>query len=236
MTIALLTAAGAGTRMGQDIPKQFLHINDKPVIIYTLERFQNNPQIDGIILVTLEHWTDFVWSYARQFNITKLKWVVPGGATGQESIYNGLCTLTKECPEDTVVMIHDGNRPMVDNDMISDSIRVFQEHGSAIAAIPCVEAVFRSADGLVSRESIPREQLYRTQTPHTYRLTEAMWAYNEAKRLGITGTAAICTLMNALGKEIYFSKGGEKNIKLTTLEDIDIFKALLATEKINWLK
>ncbi len=236
MTIALLTAAGQGTRMGQDIPKQFLHINDKPVIIYTLERFQNCPLIDAIVLVTLEHWADFVWSYARQFGITKLKWVVPGGATGQESITNGLRVLAKECPEDSVVMIHDGNRPLVDNDIISDSLSVYQQFGSAVAAIPCAEAVFKSGDGLTSTETIPREELYRTQTPHTYPLKEALWAYEEAVRRGITNTTAICTLMNALGREIHFSKGTEKNIKLTTLDDIDIFKALLATERSGWMR
>ena len=235
MTIALLTAAGSGTRMGQDIPKQFLHINDKPVIIYTMERFQNSPLVDAMILVTLEHWIDFIWSYAKQFKITKLKWVVPGGATGQESIYNGLSTLCRESPEDSVVMIHDGNRPMVDNDIISDSIRVYQEYGSAVAAIPCTEAVFKSPDGIVSNTSIPREQLYRTQTPHTYDLKDAMWAYEEGRAKGITGTTAICTLMNQLGREVYFSKGSEKNIKLTTLDDIEIFKALLSTERSGWL-
>lgn len=236
MTIALLTAAGQGTRMGQDIPKQFLHINDKPVIIYTLERFQNNPLIDAILLVTLEHWIDFIWSYAKQFNITKLKWVVPGAESGQGSIYNGLHALKNECPEASVVMIHDGNRPMVDNDIISDSMRVYQEFGSAVAAIPCVEAVFKSADGLVSSISIPREELYRTQTPHTYALSDALWAYDEAKNRGITNATAICTIMNALGREIHFSRGSEKNIKLTTLDDVEIFKALLSTDRSSWLK
>lgn len=222
--------------MGQDIPKQFLHVNDKPIIIYTLERFQHNPMIDAIILVTLEHWMDFVWSYAKQFNITKLKWVVPGGETGQESIYNGLSALKRDCPADSVVLIHDGNRPMVDSDIISDSLSVYQQYGSAVAAIPCAEAVFKSADGLHSMESIPRKELYRTQTPHTYSLSDAAWAYEEANKRDITNTTAICTLMNILGREIHFSKGSEKNIKLTTRDDIEIFKALLATECSSWIK
>lgn len=236
MNVALLTAAGQGSRMKQDIPKQFLHVNDKPIILYTLERFENNPQIDAIVLVTLEHWIDFIWSYARQFNITKLKWVVPGGETGQESIYNGLRTLCENCDDDSVVIIHDGNRPMVDNDIISDSLSVYKKYGSAVAAIPCTEAVFRSEDGADSVESVPREVLWRTQTPHTYPLKKAMWAYEQAKEKGITNTTAICTLMNALGEKIYFSKGSEKNIKLTTLDDMDIFKALLSTEESSWVK
>lgn len=236
MVVALLTASGQGTRMGQDIPKQFLHVKDKPVIIYTLERFQNNPQIDAILLVTLPNWFGFVWAYAHQFNITKLKWVVAGGETGQESIHNGLVCLDKECTEDTVVMIHDGNRPMVDNDIISDSLAVFKQHGSAVAAIPCTEAIFRSEDGKTSNISIPREALKRTQTPHTYTLKKLMWAHKQAEEKGITNTAASCTLMNALGETIYFSKGSEKNFKLTTLDDMEIFNAFLAAEKNGWQK
>lgn len=234
MTIALLTAAGQGTRMGQDIPKQFLHIHDKPVIIYTMERFQRNPQIDAIIVITLPHWIDFVWSYAKQFGITKLKWVVEGGASGQESITNGLKTLAAECDVDSIVMIHDGNRPMVDNDIISDSISVFQQYGSAVAAIPCTEAVFVSNNGLQSDHTIPREELFRTQTPHTYSLQDALWAYDQARLRGITNATAICTVMNKLGKTIFFSKGSEKNIKLTTLDDVEIFKALLTNEQSGW--
>ncbi len=236
MNVALLTASGTGSRMGQDIPKQFLHVKDKPVIIYTLERFQNNPQIDAIVIVTLPNWFGFVWAYAKQFGITKLKWVVAGGATGQESIHNGLCAVAEECSKDTVVMIHDGNRPMVDNNMINDSLAVFKKHGSAVAVIPCTEAVFKSEDGLDSTVSIPREELWRTQTPHTYTLEKLLWAHDEAQKRGITNTAASCTLMHALGETVYFSRGSEKNIKLTTLDDMEIFNALLAAEKSNWLK
>lgn len=236
MTVALLTASGSGTRMGQDIPKQFLHVKDKPVIIYTLERFQNNPQIDAIILVTLPNWFGFVWAYAKQFGITKLKWVVAGGETGQQSICNGLRELEKECSKDTVVMVHDGNRPMVDNNIINDSMAVFKKYGSAVAVIPCTEAIFKSEDGHDSTNSIPREELWRTQTPHTYTLEKLLWAHEQAAKKGITSTAASCTLMHALGETVYFSRGSEKNIKLTTLDDLEIFNALLAAEKSQWLK
>lgn len=236
MNIALLTAAGSGSRMGQEVPKQFLHINDKPVIIYTMERFQDSPLVDGIIVVTLPHWVDFVWSYAKQFKITKLKWVISGGSTGQESIRNGLLEVAKNCPpEETTIMVHDGNRPMVDNDIISDSLSVYKQKGSAVAVIPCTEAVFKSDDGQDSTESIPREMLFRTQTPHTYKLSKLLWAHEEAVKQGIVNTAASCSLMNQLGEKVYFSKGSEKNIKLTTIDDIDIFKALLRNEKSGWM-
>ena len=236
MPVALLTAAGIGSRMGQDIPKQFLHVKDKPVIIYTLERFQNNPQIEAIAIVTLPNWFGFIWAYASQFKITKLKWVVAGGETGQQSIYNGLCAIKEDCSDDTIVMVHDGNRPMVDDNIINDSIAVFKKHGSAVAVIPCVEAVFKSTDGMESKVSIPRNELWRTQTPHTYTLGKLLWAHEEANKRGIYGSAASCTLMHDLGEVVYFSRGSEKNIKLTTLDDLEIFSALLVAEKSKWLK
>ena len=237
MVVALLTAAGTGTRMGQDIPKQFMHVENKPIIIHTMEAFQKHPSVDAIIVVTLPAWIDVLKAYARQFNITKLRWVVSGGQSGQESIYNGLNTLKAELDKETIVMVHDGNRCMVSGEIISDSLATFKQHGSAVAAIPCVEAVFRSEDdGHSSTISIPREQLFRTQTPHTYTLGKLLWAHEEAKKRGITSTAASCTLMQQLGEVVYFSKGSEENLKITTVEDMMIFKALLHTKKDSWLK
>lgn len=237
MNVALLTAAGSGTRMRQDIPKQFIHVENKPIIIHTMEAFQNHPSIDAIIVVTIPSWVDVVKAYANQFNITKLRWVVPGGETGQESIFNGLKTLEKELEPSDVVMIHDGNRCLVSGEIISDSLATFKKHGSAVAAIPCVEAVFKSKDnGISSNISIPREQLFRTQTPHTYTLKKLLWAHSQAKEKGIVNTAASCTLMQELGDKIYFSRGSEENLKITTVDDLMIFKALLHTKKDNWLK
>lgn len=236
MNIALLTAAGSGARMHQDIPKQFLHVNNKPIIIYTMEAFQNNPQIDAIMVVTIDTWKDFVWTYGRQFNITKLKWVVSGGATGQESICNGITELSKHCDPSDVVLVHDGNRPLISDDIIADSLSTFLSYGSAVAAIPCVEAVFKSADGYSSNITIPREELYRTQTPHTYTLKKLLWAHEEAGKRGICNTVATCSLMQELGEMVYLSRGSEKNIKLTTLEDLEIFRVLLTSKQESWLK
>lgn len=236
MTVAILTAAGLGTRMGQEVPKQFLNIYDKPIIVYTMERFQKNQEIDGIVVVTLPNWMEFVTTYARQFGISKLVAVVPGGETGQESIKNGIDAIAEHFPRDTTVMIHDGNRTMVDDAIISDSLRVYREHGSAVAVIPCTEVVFKGESASESTEEIPREFLWRTQTPHTYPLEKLQWALSEAKQRGMTGMAAMCQLMCRLGQKTYYSKGSEKNLKLTTLDDIDIFKALLKAERSAWLK
>ncbi len=231
MNIALLTAAGKSTRMHTEIPKQFLHIHNKPIILYTMEAFQRHPQIDAIIVVTLESWSDMLWAYAKQYQITKLKWVVKGGATGQESIKCGLDALDRECSREDIVMIHDGNRPLVSDEIIADSLAVCKVHNSAVAAIPCVEAIYKSADGIESNVVLDRQEMFRTQTPHTYSLNKLLWAHQQAKEKKIENTTATCTLMSLLGEQIYFSKGSEKNLKITTSDDMDIFEALLSGTK-----
>ena len=236
MNIGLIIAGGSGQRMQQQIPKQFLNVNDKPVIIYTLEAFQNHPGIDAIIVVTIESWSAVLWAYAKQFNITKLKWVVPGGATGQESIFNGLQVLKQELSDDDVVMVHDGNRPLVSSEIISDSLVTFSRCGNAVAVIPCTEVVFETDDGFSSCVSTERERLRRTQTPHTYTLGDLYGAHLEAQKRGITNTTASCMLMKELGRTSYFSKGSEENLKITTLDDLKIFKALLYMTQDSWIK
>ena len=233
MVTALLTAAGVGSRMNLDIPKQFIDVKEKPLIVYTLEAFQKHPAIDSIVLVTLESWIEVAESYAKQFNITKLEAIVPGGETGQESIHNGLVAISDmDFGPDHVVMIHDGNRCLVSTEIISDSIACFHENGSAVAAIPCVEAVFRSENsGVYSNESIPREQLFRTQTPHTYSLGKLLWAHGQAAVKGLSNTAASCVLMHELGEQVYFSAGSEQNLKITTMDDLYIFRAILDARK-----
>ena len=232
MNVALLTAGGIGTRMHNEIPKQFINIDDKPLIVYTMEKFQSHPSIDYICVVCLDGWHEILKAYAKQFGITKLKWVVSGGKNGQESIHNGLMAIAQECGEDDYVMVHDGNRALVSHDIISDSIRICKEKGSAVAAIPCTEAIFRceDAENTCANISIPREDVVRTQTPHTYPIGKLLWAHEEATKRGITNTAASCVMMQELGETVYFSSGSEKNLKITTVDDMQIFKALLHVE------
>lgn len=236
MNIAILTAGGIGSRTHQDIPKQFLNVENKPIIIYTLEAFQQHPNIDEICVVILEGWESILWAYAKQFNITKLKYVVTGGATGQESIFNGLSEIKNNHADNDVIVIHDGNRPMVSQDIITDNLVKQKIYGSAVATIPCTEVVFVSTNKIDSDKSIPRENLQRTQTPHSYYLKDIWEAHMLAKKKGIENMAASCSLMEALGQRTYFSQGSEKNLKITTVEDIEIFKALLAAKKDEWIK
>ena len=236
MNIALLIAGGAGRRVKQDIPKQFLTANEKPVIVYTLVAFQKHVEIDVIAVVCLEGWEHVLEAYARQFNITKLQHIFPGGDCGQASIRNGIYALEKEYEKDDIILIHDANRPMVSADIILDCIVKTKQFGNAIPVIPCAEAMLETEDGMVSTGSYPREKLKRTQTPHGFKLGDICQLHREAEKAGITNSVASCTLMIELGKQVHFSMGSEKNIKITTVDDVDIFKALLLAKRSEWLK
>ena len=237
MNIALIIAGGVGARMHQDIPKQFINVYDKPVIIYTLEAFQKHPNIDAIEVVCLDGWHDILRAYCKQFGITKLESIVSGGAVGQDSIRNGLFDIaSRHNDPDDIVLIHDAIRPMVSADIISDNIRVCRQYGNAITVIPCTAAMLKTADGLVSDTTIPRDNLKSTQTPQTFFLQEIVEVHKEALKRGITNSIASCTLYIELGKPVYMSIGSEKNLKLTTSEDIEIFMALLHAKRPDWLR
>ena len=237
MNIALIIAGGVGARMHQDIPKQFINVYDKPVIIYTLEAFQKHPNIDAIEVVCLDGWHDILRAYSKQFDITKLENIVSGGAVGQDSIRNGLYDIaSRHTDPDDIVLIHDAIRPMVSADIISDNIRVCRQYGNAITVIPCTAAMLKTADGLVSDTTIPRDNLKSTQTPQTFFLQEIVEVHKEAIKRGITNSIASCTLYIEMGKPVYMSIGSEKNLKLTTSEDIEIFMALLHAKRPDWLR
>lgn len=236
MNIALIIAGGSGQRMGQDIPKQFINVYDKPVIIYTLEAFQRHPNIDAIQVVCLDGWHDILRAYAKQFNITKLVGIVSGGDNGQASIRNGLLAISERFDNDDIVLVHDAIRPMVSEEIISDCISKCHVHGSAVAAIPCAEAMLKTDDQKIAHSVYDRDKLMRTQTPQAFPLGKLLWAHYEAEKCGIINSVASCTLMIELGEKVYFSAGSEKNIKLTTPDDLEIFKALLKTQKAEWLK
>lgn len=238
MNVAMIIAGGKGVRMNQDIPKQFLNIQDKPVIVYTMQAFQQHPEIDAILVVCIDGWQEILKAYARQFNITKLKWIVTGGENGQESIHNGLVELEKYCEGDDLILVHDGIRPNVSQEIISNCIAVCRMHGSAITVIPCAEAMLlrEEENGKNAKALVSRDSLARTQTPQAFPLKSLLWAHEEAKKKGIDNSIASCTLMVELGETVHFCPGSEKNIKITTTEDIEIFKALLMAKKDDWLK
>jgi len=236
MNVALIIAGGTGARMKQNIPKQFLNVFDKPVIVYTLEKFQACREIDAIVVVAVSGWETMLWAYAEQFAITKLKSIIAGGACGQDSIYRGIAEIGKYYTGEDIVLVHDAIRPMVSEEIIEGCIRVVKEKGNAITVIPCQEAMLETKDQESTVSSYPREQLKRTQTPQGFFLQDLMDMHREAKEKGIVNSVATCTLAVELGRILYFSKGSEKNLKLTTVDDLDIFKALLKEEKEGWIK
>ncbi len=238
MNIALIIAGGSGHRMGQDIPKQFINVYDKPVLIYTLEGFQKHPMIDAIELVCIDGWHDVVRAYAKQFGIDKLKWIVSGGSTGQESIRNGVYNLEGKCADDDVVIIHDGIRPLVEPSVLSDVIETCNKYGNGVTSMPYNEQIFVKDDEISTTKYIPRETLRRVQTPQAYKFGKLDWAYHKAyeEKIGIYGSSYTNTMMVELGERLYFAAGSDKNIKLTSKDDPELFKAYLKSEKDNWLK
>ena len=232
MNVAIVIAGGVGSRMNMDIPKQFIHIYGKPVIIYTLEGFQKHPEIDAIEVVCLEGWEDTLKNYARQYGIDKLRWIAPGGATGQESIRNGVYHLEGALREDDIAIVHDGIRPMVDSGVLSDILRVCRLHGNGVTSTPYNEQIFRKLDESSTREYIPRETLRKVATPQAYRYGLLLKAYRRAfaEGIGIYGSAYTNTMMVDLGETLYFAAGSDKNIKLTSKDDLELFKAYLRME------
>lgn len=238
MNYALIIAGGSGNRMGQDIPKQFMHVDNCPIIIHTMLAFERHPDINGIAVVCLDGWQTVLRSYANQFSVTKLKWIFDGGDNGQASIRNGIYGLRDAgCTGDDLVLIHDAVRPLLSQDIISSNIAICQKYGYAVTGIKCREAILESDDGFAAVTSIPRDKLVRTQTPQTFRLRNIIAAHEAAAERGVTNSVASCTLIAELGLgEMHIVPGSEKNIKITTVEDLEILKALMHVEKESWLK
>lgn len=230
--IAIVIAGGSGQRMGQDIPKQFINVYDKPVLIYTLEGFQRHPMIDAIEVVCIDGWENVVWAYAKQFGIDKLKWIVKGGNSGQESIRNGVYNLADKCAEDDIIVIHDGIRPLIDATVLTDVLTKAATYGNAVTSMPYNEQIFvvSQDDENTTTQFIPRETLRRVATPQAYRYDLLNEKYHEAfeKEIGIHGSHYTNTMMVELGVRLHFAAGSDKNIKLTTKDDLDMFKGYLA--------
>lgn len=238
MNLAIIIAGGSGQRLNQDIPKQFINVYDKPILLYTLEGFQKHPEINAIEVVCLDGWHDILWAYAKQFNINKLKWVVSGGTTGQESIRNGVFALEGKCKEDDIIVIHDGIRPLVEESVLSDVIVKCKEYGNSVSSLTYNEQIFVIKDETSTQKYIPREALRRVSTPQAYKFGKLLWAYQKAfkEKIGIYGSSYTNTMMVDLGETLYFAAGSDKNIKITTKDDLELFKAYLKAEKDNWLK
>ena len=229
--IAIIVAGGSGQRMHSETPKQFIKVDDKPILVYTMESFQNHSQIDAIEVVCKDGWQETVWAYSKQYAITKLKWVVTGGESVQESIRNGVYNLEGKVHDEDTVIIHDGIRPLVEERVLTDVIDVCATFGNAVSALPYNEQIFviNEKDEITTNKYVKRETIRRVSTPQAYKYSKLKWAYHKAfeEEIGIRGSAYTNTMMVDLGETLHFACGSDKNIKITTQDDLELFKAYL---------
>lgn len=228
MNIAIIFAGGTGQRMNTaSKPKQFLELHGKPIIIYTLEHFQNHPEIDGAVLVCLKSWIGYCKELLTKFHITKVKAIVPGGKSGQESIFNGLETAYKLFPEDSVVLIHDGVRPLINEQIISDDIACVLEKGSAITVSPAIETiVMRQEDGHVG-EIVDRSRCEMAKAPQCFYLKDIYSAHLKARAEGLNSFIDSASIMKYYGFNLSTVVGPAENIKITTPSDFYVFRAII---------
>ncbi|MCD8104060.1 MAG: 2-C-methyl-D-erythritol 4-phosphate cytidylyltransferase [Lachnospiraceae bacterium] len=229
MNLAIIFAGGSGVRMGAGIPKQFLEINGKPILIHTLQLFQEHHEIDRIYLAMSRDYIGYTEALAEEYHIDKLEAVVPGGETAQDSIYNALKRAEEDNPGDSIVLIHDGVRPCVGYDVISENIESVKDYGSAITATSCYETILVSRDGRKVDDVPPRSESYAAQAPQSFYLKDILEAHERirARENRYEGMVDACTIYRALGRQPHIVPGNRGNIKVTTPEDVYMFRALL---------
>ena len=226
MNIAVLLAGGVDPTFQMDIPKQFVNVYNKPIIVYTMQKFQNHPEIDAIMIACLKGWENMVQAYAKQFHIDKLKWIITGGQTGQDTSKLAADELSKSCGDEDIVIIHDSIRPLVSDEIISDSIRVCKEKGMGISTVSSMDNVMLTNDGESGLQSISRYAFRRIQTPQTYPLGDLRKFHEEAMEQKIRNENDTNNMVSKLGVKVFLSKGSDLNIKINTVEDVEMFKAL----------
>ena len=230
MNIAVIFAGGVGSRMKArgGTPKQFLEVHGKPILIYTLEKFEFNPNIDAIVISCLKEKIDYCWKLIKKFEITKVRNIVPGGSCGQESIYNGLkaAELLSENEKD-IVLIHDGVRPLINDKLINDNIESVKKYGSAITTVECKETIVVSDDENKIKGVTDRSACRVARAPQSFILKDIISVHEKAIKDGNTNMIDSCCLMKHYKKELHTVQGGSENIKITTPDDYYMFKALL---------
>lgn len=232
MNIALIFAGGIGERMNSKArPKQFLTIHGKPILIYTLEQFEFHPEIDSIIVVCLEEWIHELEKLIERNSIKKVKWIVKGGDTGHDSIYNGLLALKNsgECSGDDIILVHDGVRPLISKELISDNIQTVREKGNAITISKATESVGFYSDEKIT--SIPkRDDLCIIQAPQTFYFRDIWKVHEQAIEEGYKAVDS-AGLMKHFGQEVYTVIGNTYNIKITSPSDYYIFRSIYEAQE-----
>ncbi|MDD6155101.1 MAG: IspD/TarI family cytidylyltransferase [Eubacteriales bacterium] len=227
--IAIIFAGGTGVRMGAGLPKQFIEVYGKPIIIHTLDIFEESDDIDSIYIACKEDYISKLKKMIRRFDIDKVRQIVPGGATGQDSIFNAVQAAASENPEDSLILIHDGVRPCIDGKLIHKNIEIAQKYGNAVTCTAMYETPIVSEDGVEVHDTPPRAKFYTAQAPQTFRLGDVMQAHLKTREENPSydGIVDTCTLMKKLGNKVHIVSGPRGNIKVTTPEDLFTFKAQL---------
>lgn len=227
--IAIIFAGGSGARMGSGLPKQFLEVNGKPIIIHTLDLFEDHASIDAIYVACKEEYIPKLEKYAKRFLISKLKKIVPGGKTGQDSIYHALSAAAEDYPDESVVLIHDGVRPCITAETIDDALACVAEHGNAVTCTALFETPVISESGTYVEQLPPRDMFYTAQAPQCFPLGEVLSAHAEIRKSNPSyeGVVDTCTLMKQCGTDIAIVAGPRGNIKVTTPEDLYTFRAMI---------
>ena len=232
MNIAIIFAGGVGKRMNSRTkPKQFLELHGKPILVYTLEHFQRHKQIDGIILVCLEEWQDYCRMLFENYHLTKVAAIVAGGETALQSAYNGLCKAQELYPSDSVVLIHDGVRPLIDEETITNAIDCVKKHGSAITTSPVVETIALEGGEKKIAGTVDRSKCRIAKAPQCFYLGEIIEANRRAQSEGLTEFIDSASLMCYYGHELYMVPGPEENIKITKPADFYIFRAIVDAQE-----
>ena len=229
MNIAIVFAGGSGVRMGSGIPKQFLEINGKPIIVYTLQLFQYHDKIDKIYLSVLEQYIPYMKMLIEEYRLQKVAQVVAGGETAQDSIYHALKTAESENPGDSIVLIHDGVRPFVSYEVISNNIESVKKHGNGITCTPCYETIMISSDGEAVGQVPYRKETFAAQAPQSFYLKDIIAAHDVVRSLATRYENMVdaCTIIRSQGMDAHMVMGNRGNIKVTTPEDVYIFRGLL---------
>lgn len=235
MNVAMILAGGSGMRMGANVPKQFVEIQGKPIIIHTLEKLEAHPYIDAIEIVCIPNYIGYVKDLVKQAGIRKVRLVTAGGSSFLESVKNGVHALSSICADDDIVMIHMSVAPFIEADIITDAIEVCQKHGNSVSMNPCLLCIGEYTTPEYSAKSVLRETLAGLNTPQTFYYADLADAFAWAEGEGILDSLEphLTSLMYERGVKLYFSKGSQYNFKITTKEDLDLFEGYLIAKKLK---
>lgn len=235
MNVGLIFAGGVGSRMNsKSKPKQFLELNGKPIIIHTLEHFEHHPEIDAIAVVCVSEWIDYLKKQLERFYIKKVKWIVPGGASAQESTRNGLYAIRDGCECDTsdvVVLIHDGVRPLINEQVITENIKAVKTYGNAITVVPAIETIIEVNPNEEIQDVLDRSACRLARAPQSFVLSDILEAHQRSIEDGLTEVIDSATLMRHYGTVLHTVDGPVENIKITNPSDFYIFRAIVEAKE-----